>query len=107
MGARIGARLRKRHGAITLFATLNVLGEEGMARCTAKHRHQQYLSFPRNIDNAVPNALRDVCCASSARPACYEPRGVCISIGLVAFKVCMQEGCEWMRFPATPRRNKP
>ncbi|OWJ89180.1 IS630 family transposase [Pseudomonas sp. A46] len=51
----------KRHGTTTLFAALNVLSGEVMARCMPKHRHQEFLSFLRDIDNAVPAAL-DIHC---------------------------------------------
>jgi len=51
----------KRHGTTTLFAALNVLSGEVMARCMPKHRHQEFLSFLRDIDNAVPTAL-DIHC---------------------------------------------
>ena len=51
----------KRHGTTTLFAALNVLSGEVIARCKPKHRHQEFLSFLRDIDNAVPGDL-DVHC---------------------------------------------
>lgn len=51
----------KRHGTTTLFAALNVLSGEVIARCKPRHRHQEFLSFLRDIDNAVPVEL-DVHC---------------------------------------------
>ena len=50
-----------RHGTTTLFAALNVLSGEVIARCKPRHRHQEFLSFLRDIDNAVPDDL-DVHC---------------------------------------------
>jgi putative transposase len=50
-----------RHGTTTLFAALNVLSGEVIARCKPKHRHQEFLSFLRDLDNAVPSEL-DVHC---------------------------------------------
>lgn len=51
----------KRHGTTTLFAALNVLSGEVIARCKPKHRHQEFISFLRDIDNAVPKDL-DIHC---------------------------------------------
>ena len=51
----------KRHGTTTLFAALNVLSGEVIARCKPRHRHQEFLSFLRDIDNAMPGEL-DVHC---------------------------------------------
>lgn len=51
----------KRHGTTTLFAALNVLSGEVIARCKPKHRHQEFISFLRDIDNAVPKEL-DIHC---------------------------------------------
>jgi putative transposase len=51
----------KRHGTTTLFAALNVLSGEIIARCKPKHRHQEFISFLRDIDNSVPKAL-DIHC---------------------------------------------
>lgn len=51
----------KRHGTTTLFAALNVLSGEVMARCMPKHRHREFLSFLRDIDNAMPATL-DIHC---------------------------------------------
>jgi len=46
-----------RHGTTTLFAALNVLDGSVMAQCKPRHRHQEYLSFLRHIDKAVPPEL--------------------------------------------------
>jgi putative transposase len=51
----------KRHGTTTLFAALNVLTGEVLADCKARHRHQEFLAFLREIDRSVPAGL-DVHC---------------------------------------------
>jgi putative transposase len=51
----------KRHGTTTLFAALNVLNGAVLAACKPRHRHQEFLSFLREIDKAVPAEL-DVHC---------------------------------------------
>lgn len=51
----------ERHGTTTLFAALNVLSGEVIARCRPQHRHQEFLSFLRAIDKAVPADL-DIHC---------------------------------------------
>jgi putative transposase len=51
----------KRHGTTTLFAALNVLNGAVLATCKPRHRHQEFLSFLREIDTAVPAEL-DVHC---------------------------------------------
>lgn len=51
----------KRHGTTTLFAALNVLSGEVLAKCKARHRHQEFLAFLRQIDKAVPAEL-DIHC---------------------------------------------
>lgn len=43
-----------RHGTCCLFAALNVLTGEVLARCEKRHRHQEYLRFLRHIDKSVP-----------------------------------------------------
>ena len=50
-----------RHGTTTLFAALNVLDGAVLASCKPRHRHQEFLSFLREIDKAVPQDL-DVHC---------------------------------------------
>jgi transposase len=42
------------HGTTTLFAILNVLNGAVLATCKPRHRHQEFLSFLREIDRAVP-----------------------------------------------------
>jgi hypothetical protein len=39
-----------RHGTTTLFAVLNVLNGEVLATCKLRHRHQEFLSFLREIE---------------------------------------------------------
>ena len=51
----------KRHGTTTLFAALNVLNGAILARCKPRHRHQEFLSFLREIERAVPDHL-DIHC---------------------------------------------
>lgn len=51
----------KRHGTITLFAALNVLGGEVLASCKPRHRHQEFRAFLREIDMSVPLDL-DIHC---------------------------------------------
>lgn len=50
-----------RHGTTTLFAALNVLNGAVLATCKPRHRHQEFLSFLREIDQSVPAEL-DVHC---------------------------------------------
>jgi putative transposase len=47
----------KRHGTTTLFAALDVLSGAVLSACKSRHRHQEFLSFLREIDNAVPQHL--------------------------------------------------
>ena len=51
----------KRHGTTTLFAALNVLNGAVLATCKPRHRHQEFLSFLREIEQAVPANL-DIHC---------------------------------------------
>lgn len=51
----------KRHGTTTLFAALNVLNGTVLASCKPRHRHQEFLSFLREIDRAVPVDLEIHC----------------------------------------------
>lgn len=46
-----------RHGTTTLFAALDIATGEVLTRCTARHRHQAFLSFLRHIDAHVPPDL--------------------------------------------------
>ena len=50
-----------RHGTTTLFAALNVLNGAVLAECKPRHRHQEFLSFLRTIDQSVPAEL-DIHC---------------------------------------------
>lgn len=47
----------KRHGTTTLFAALDVLTGAVLSTCKPRHRHQEFLSFLREIDKAVPEHL--------------------------------------------------
>lgn len=51
----------KRHGTTTLFAALNVLNGAVLASCKPRHRHQEFLSFLREIETAVPAELNIHC----------------------------------------------
>jgi transposase len=46
-----------RHGTTTLFAALDVANGEVIAQCKARHRHQEFLAFLRQIDREVPTDL--------------------------------------------------
>lgn len=46
-----------RHGTTTLFAALNVASGKVLARCTPRHRHQEFLAFLRQIEASVPKNL--------------------------------------------------
>jgi putative transposase len=46
-----------RHGTTTLFAALNVVDGEVLTECKPRHRHQEFLSFLRYIEDAVPADL--------------------------------------------------
>ena len=43
-----------RHGTTTLFAALDVASGEVLTQCKKRHRHQEFLSFLREIDRNVP-----------------------------------------------------
>ncbi len=56
-----------RHGTTTLFAALDIANGQVLARCRARHRHQEFLEFLRHIDASVPAELAlhlvlDNCC---------------------------------------------
>lgn len=51
----------KRHGTTTLFAALDVLSGAVLASCKERHRHQEFLSFLNEIEEAVPPEL-DIHC---------------------------------------------
>ena len=46
-----------RHGTTTLFAALDIANGKVITDCKAKHRHQEFLSFMRQIDREVPKDL--------------------------------------------------
>lgn len=54
-----------RHGTTTLFAALNVLDGTVLASCKPRHRHQEFLSFLREIDKSVPQDLDVHCIADN------------------------------------------
>ena len=45
----------KRNGTATLFAALNALDGKVISICLDRHRHQEWIKFPRLIDDATPN----------------------------------------------------
>jgi transposase len=47
----------KRHGTTTLFAALNLADGTVIARCEARHRHQEWLRFLKTIDRETPRDL--------------------------------------------------
>ena len=47
----------KRHGTTTLFAALDIANGQVMTQCKARHRHQEFLGFLKQIDAIVPSGL--------------------------------------------------
>lgn len=47
----------KRHGTTTLFAALDVLTGVVIGQCLARHRHQEFIKFLRQVDREVPKGL--------------------------------------------------
>jgi transposase len=47
----------KRNGTVDLYAALNILSGEVVGQCTARHRHQEFLSFLRKLDREFPKSL--------------------------------------------------
>lgn len=47
----------RRHGTTTLFAALDIATGTVLTRCRARHRHQEYLDFLRQIERSVPDQL--------------------------------------------------
>jgi transposase len=46
-----------RHGPTPLFAALDVVSGQIITQCKARHRHQEFLSFLRHVDESVPQDL--------------------------------------------------
>jgi transposase len=46
-----------RHGTTTLFAALDIKSGEVITQCKARHRHEEFLSFLRHVDENVPENL--------------------------------------------------
>lgn len=46
-----------RHGTTTLYAALDIASGRVLTRCTARHRHQEFLGFLKEIDASVPKKL--------------------------------------------------
>ncbi|MGY4183174.1 poly(A) polymerase Pap1 [Bradyrhizobium sp. USDA 4518] len=67
----------KRQGITTLFAALNVIDVTVLAKCELRHRHQEFLSFLREIDKAVPMELDIHCIIDNyADPQSPEDQGL-------------------------------
>ena len=47
----------RRHGTTTLFAALDLLDGTVLTQCRPRHRHQEFVSFLRTIEKAVPADL--------------------------------------------------
>src|SRR5690242_18440001 len=47
----------KRHGTTTLFAALDIANGQVITQCKARHRHQEFLGFLKQIDASVPSGL--------------------------------------------------
>jgi transposase len=47
----------KRNGTTTLFAALNVLNGRVIGQCLPRHRHQEFLTFLRQLDREFPRDL--------------------------------------------------
>ena len=47
----------ERHGTTTLFAALDVADGKVISKCKKRHRHQEYLSFLKHVDENVPRDL--------------------------------------------------
>jgi transposase len=46
-----------RHGTTTLYAALNIATGESLTACKRRHRHQEYLSFLKQVDASVSAEL--------------------------------------------------
>jgi transposase len=47
-----------RHGTTTLFAALEILEGKVIGQCFPRHRHQEFLTFLRRLDNEFPEGLK-------------------------------------------------
>jgi len=47
----------RRHGTTTLFAALDIATGEVLSQCKKRHRHQEFLSFLRHLDDNIPAHL--------------------------------------------------
>lgn len=47
----------ERHGTTTLFAALDIANGKVISKCKHRHRHQEYLSFLKHVDENVPAYL--------------------------------------------------
>ena len=66
-----------RHGTTTLFAALNVLNGAVLAECKPRHRHQEFLSFLRAIDNRCrPSSTSTASSTTTPRTRIPKVRGL-------------------------------
>ena len=47
-----------RHGTTTLFAALEILEGKVIGQCFPRHRHQEFLTFLRRLDNEFPEPMK-------------------------------------------------
>lgn len=47
----------ERHGTTTLFAALDISNGDVLAQCKRRHRHQEYLTFLKHVEQNVPPKL--------------------------------------------------
>ena len=46
-----------RHGTTTLFAALDIVTGDVISQCKPRHRHQEFLSFLKHLDDSTPPAM--------------------------------------------------
>ena len=51
-----------RHGLTSLFATLNTATGQVTDACHPRHRHQEFLKFPKKVAAAYPGTELHVVC---------------------------------------------
>ena len=79
-----------RHGTTTLFAALDIATGAVFTECKPRHRHQEFLSFLRRLDDSIPGDF-----LSTAR----IPFAGCIVV--THFKESLKQ-LLWMRFAMFP-----
>ena len=48
----------KRYGTTTLFAALEVAQGKVIGQCYARHRHQEFLKFLKQLDDEFPRQIK-------------------------------------------------